>query len=227
MQEAKVWVPFFVGVGMAILGIVLPQLYPNTPIWILRSFLYLGLFLFFCPLIFLLYKYLYGLNLKNKNLMYIPGIIFIVIGITWITITYLGLFSSSKTEVKKEQIAAKKTEIINQLNQFVRNGNALLLQIGNAHSSQFPSKFPLSKNMKPSPLELKISEWRKDVYNYLIINVPAWAEYYHSLSTRDIVIDFKLYTSPQEKYRVSMTALIEAYTERILEIIKNVNNSSN
>ncbi|MBC8553176.1 MAG: hypothetical protein H8D23_26450 [Candidatus Brocadiales bacterium] len=212
---------------MAILGFVLPQLYPNTPNWVLRSFLYLGLFLIFCPLIFLLYKYLYGLNLKNKKLMYTPGIIFIVIGITWITIVYFDLVSSSKTERKNEQIADKKTEIIDQLNQFVRNGNELLLQINSAHSSQFPAKYPLPKNMKPSPMELIIAEWSKDVYNYLIADVQIWAEYYHSLSTRDIVKNHKPYTIPQEKYRTSMIAIMESRIDRILEIIKRVESSSN
>ena len=99
----------------------------------------------------------------------------------------------------KESPIDKKTEIIKQLNKFVRKGNALLLQIGSAPSSQFPSKYPLPKNMKPSPMELKIAEWSKDVYNYLIVDVQTWAEYYHNLTTRDIVIKHTPYTRPQQK----------------------------
>jgi hypothetical protein len=120
-----------------------------------------------------------------------------------------------------------KAEIIKQLSQFVRNGNALLLQINNAHKSQFPSKYPQPKNMKPFPMEVKIAEWNKEVYNYLIVSVPAWAEYYHRLSTHDFpsVNSKTAIITPQKKYRMAMTALVNGHIERILEIIKHVNSS--
>lgn len=134
---------------------------------------------------------------------------------------------SISKEPSVKQNTERKTKIINKLNQFVRDGNTLLLQIGNAHSSQFPSKYPLPKDMKPSPMELEIAEWSKDVYNYLIVDVQTWAEYYHNLSTRDININHKPYTSPQEKYRASMIAIMESRIDRTLEIIKRVDSSSN
>ncbi len=130
-------------------------------------------------------------------------------------------------ELSVKQNTERKTKIINQLNQFVRNGNALLLQIGNAHSSQFPSKFPLPKNMKPFPMELEIANWSKDVYNYLIVDVRTWAEYYHNLSTRDIIINHKPYTTPQERYRASMITIMGSRIDRIIEIIKYVDRSGN
>ncbi len=143
------------------------------------------------------------------------------------------VFTNQETALKEspvKQRVERKTEIINQLNQFVRNGNALLLQINNAHSSQFPSKFPPKENMKPSSMEKEITEWNSAVYNYLKDSVPAWAEYYHKLSTHDFPsINFSktVIMTPQKKNRISMKVLIEGYIERILEIIRHVDSSDN
>ncbi len=173
-------------------------------------------------------------NWINRDVAYY--LLLLVIGIIILSSTYIipyyfskrkrikskyGLSSPLKIEVEK------KADIINQLNQFVRNGNDLLLQIGKTHSNQFPSKYPLSKNMKESPFVEKIAEWSDKVFNYLNTDVQTWAEYYRKLSTHDITINPKPYTIPQEKHRALLIAILQSRINRILEIIKHVDSSGN
>jgi hypothetical protein len=103
----------------------------------------------------------------------------------------------------------KKDDIIDQLNKFVRNGNDLIIQISNAHSSQFHSKCPPMKNAKPSLAEQKTTEWSLAIYNYLKDNEPSWAEYYHNLSMpNDSSINYsKNIVVPQEKNRAILVAM--------------------
>lgn len=110
---AKIWAPIIVGVGMGIIAFVFPMLYPNTPIWILQLLLYFAIFLIFIwPTVFL-YKFLSRLNLRNKSLMYIPGIILIIIGIIWIIAVYRNTVSSPlpKEEKLKVSVESKNQEI--------------------------------------------------------------------------------------------------------------------
>ena len=107
MEKAKIWIPIFVGLGMNTIAIVFPMLCPNTPIWILQLLLYFGIFLILIwPFVFLC-KFFIKLNPGNKNLMYIPGIILIVSGITWVTVVYLNPAPLSQEEKPKEVIESK------------------------------------------------------------------------------------------------------------------------
>ncbi len=120
----------------------------------------------------------------------------------------------------------RKAEVINQLNQFVRNGDDLLLKI----DKTFPSTFPPKPNVKSSPIEREVAEWSLAVYNYLRDNVPARAEYYHNTFTHDfshINYNIMSITSPQQKIRADLIAFIEVYKGRIIKIIEYVDSSSN
>jgi hypothetical protein len=127
-------------------------------------------------------------------------------------------------ESQVKQRVKRKTEIINQLNQFVRNGNALLLKISNWPISQFT---PNPKgNEKHFPMEQEIAKWNLAVYNYLKANVLSRAEYYHRLSTRNIP-SINHSKNPQEKTRAAIIALMQEDIERIIEIIEYVDSSDN
>ncbi len=140
------------------------------------------------------------------------------------------VFAKQETEPRESpegQAVNKKTKIIEQLSQFIRNGDALVLKIDKTHISQFPSKFPQNRNAKAFPLEQEVAKWRLTVYNYLNAHVPAQAEYYHSLSKRDFPPKNYSYMSPQQKHRASLIEFMQVYTERIIKIIEYVDKSDN
>lgn len=145
------------------------------------------------------------------------------------------VFSEDKESIEssgeqQKQKVERKADIINQLNQFASKGNNLLLKIGNAGNNQFLSQFPPKEKEAICPMEQELAEWNLAVYSYLKVNVPTWAEYYHRFSTRNIVRnvseDYNKAVSIQEKMRIATTAFIEENVDRIIEIIRHVDSSS-
>lgn len=128
---------------------------------------------------------------------------------------------------KKESPIDKKNEIIEQLDQFIRDGKVIKLKIEIMLSSEFPSKYDAPRIKKDLPIETEFKEWSNDVYIYLHFNVLAWAEDYKRLPTQVIVKNLKRNMTRQGAYRVSMKAMVDSHIEKIIEIIKSVNSSSN
>lgn len=150
---------------------------------------------------------------------------------TYIIVVFIGvgLASGYWWGIKKILPNRKATnaEIIEQLDQFVRDGKVIKLKIESMLSSEFPSKYDLPRIKKDLPIETEFKEWSNDVYIYLHFNVLAWAEDYKRLPTQVTVKNLKRNMTRQGAYRVSMKAMADSHIEQILEIIKSVNSSSN